>query len=186
MKWLRHRTAGTVGLLAVGMTLLLLGWHQKRGYVDPVAAGARATEEGRFDNRDFERAEGNLFASRELLAYNRGVRAAAAGELPLAARHFEEVIARGHSPSLQAKAFYNLGNLLALKGKPREAARMYREALRLDPSDWDAKSNLEMLYNHQEVSVEEKSNAGLTQAQEPRQAAGEEGGSGPRSGNAGI
>ncbi|MFQ5898689.1 MAG: tetratricopeptide repeat protein [Candidatus Methylomirabilia bacterium] len=164
MNW--YRTAITFWLLAVGTALLVLGWYHKLGYVDLVAAAARATEEGRFDNRDLDRAEQNLFASRDLLAYNQGVRASAAGRLELAARHFQEVIGRSRSPTLGAKAYYNLGNLLALEGNPREAVEMYRAALRLDPSDWDAKSNLETLYAQFGVSEGEGTNAALKQARD--------------------
>jgi hypothetical protein len=63
---------------------------------------------------------------------------------------------------------------------------MYREALRLDPSDWDAKSNLEMLYGRPQVSGEERTNASLKQAREPRESGDEIGQSGPGSEKAGI
>lgn len=186
MKWLRIRTAVTAGLLVVGATSVFLAWYQKHGYVNLVAAGVRATEEARFDNRDFERAERNLFASEDLLAYNRGVRASAASQLALAMRLFQEVISLSPSPTLRAKAHYNLGNLLALQGKVREAAAMYREALRLDPSDWDAKSNLETLYAQLQISEEEPTNASLKQAQEPREAGAKMGQGAPGSEKAGI
>lgn len=187
MKWPRLRTVVIVGLLAAGTILVSLGWHEKRGYVDAVATGTRATEEGRFDSRDFERAERNLFASKDLLAYDRGVRAYAAGQAALAARYFRDVISQSQSPALRAKAHYNLGNLLALGGKASEAAEMYREALRLDPSDWDAKSNLETLYAQVQTSEEEGGNASLRQDREPGQSGNERGqGGGPGAEGAGI
>jgi tetratricopeptide (TPR) repeat protein len=184
MKWLRLRTAVTVGLLLVGTTLGFLGWYQKRGYLDLMASGARATQEARFDNLDFERAERNLFGAKDLIAYNRGVRATAAGRFAAAAGHFQEVISQSQSSILRAKAYYNLGNLLVLRGNPKEAAEMYREALRLDPSDWEAKSNLEILYA--QVPGEERANASLTQAREPGEPGDETGRSGPGSEKAGI
>lgn len=160
----RSRTALTLGLLTAGAALLFLAWHEKHGYVDRVAAGAKAIEEGQLETRDFERAEGHPFASREILAYDQGVRAYAAGQLAEAARHFQEVISRGRSPSLRAKAYYNLGNLLALEGKPREAVALYREALRLDPGDWDAKANLEMLSAQLQSQETQETGASLKQA----------------------
>ncbi|MBI4610026.1 MAG: tetratricopeptide repeat protein [Candidatus Rokubacteria bacterium] len=186
MNWLRLRTAIAVGLLAAGTTSVFLGWYQKRGYVDLVAAGARATEEAKFDNRDFERAGGNLLASRDLIAYNRGVRASAAGQFAVAARYFQEAISRSRSPALRAKAHYNLGNVFAVQGKVREAAEMFREALRLDPSDWDAKSNLETLYTRVQISEEEGTNASLKQAQDLGRAGDEMGQGSSVSGKAGI
>lgn len=173
MKWLRLWTAVTAGLLIVGTTLVFLGWYQKHGYVDLVAIAAKATEEARFDNQDLDRAEGNVFASKDLIAYNRGVRASAAGQFALAVRHFQEVISQSQSSALRAKAHYNLGNLFALRGKAREAAAMYREALHLDPSDWDAKSNLETLYAQLRTSEEEGTSAALKQAGEPQESGGE-------------
>lgn len=184
MKWLRLRTAVTVGLLLVGTTLVFLGWYQKRGYLDLIASGARATEDTRFDNLDFERAERNLFGAKDLIAYNRGVRASAAGRFAAAAGFFQEVISQSQSPTLRAKAYYNLGNLLVLAGNAREAVEIYREALRLDPSDWEAKSNLEMLYA--QISGKETTDASLTQAREPGEPGDETGRSGPGSEKTGI
>ena len=184
MKWLQLRTFAILGLLLVGTTLVFLGWYQKRGYLDLMASGARATEEARFDNLDFERAGQNLFGGKDVIAYNRGVRAFAAGRFAAAAGHFQEVISRSESPTLRAKAYYNLGNLLALGENAREAAEMYREALRLDPSDWEAKSNLEMLYA--QAPGEERADASLTQAREPGKPGDETGQSGPGSKKAGI
>lgn len=184
MTWLRTAVAAWL-LLAIGAGLVFIGWYQKHGYLDRIASGVGATEEARFDNLDFDRAEGNLFASHDLLAYDRGVRASAAGQLARAARHFQDVIARSPSPTLRAKAYYNLGNLFALRGQAKEAAEMYREALRLDPSDWDAKSNLEMLYEA-EAPENEGANASLRQARDPGEAGGESGQGGRGPGNAGI
>lgn len=186
MTWRRPRLAITVGVLTIGIASLGLGWYQKRGYVDLVAGGAKATEEGRFENRDFEQAEANLFASRELLAYNRGVRAAAAGQPAAAARHFQEVLSRGASASLRARAAYNLGNLFALDGRAQEAAAMYREALRLDPSDWDAKANLELVFGRLQATGEELAETGLTQAPEPGETGNQIGPGGPGSARGGI
>lgn len=187
MGWLQHRITVTVGVLFVGATLIAVGLYQKFGYFDRVAAGVKATEQGRFDNRDFERAARNLFASQALLAYNRGVRAAAAGRLRSAAAYFREVLSGSDSPTLKAKAHYNLGNLRALEGKGTEAAAMYREALRLDPSDWDAKYNLEALFVMQLKREDEGTNAALQQApgsRDVQQGAGSSGSS--DAGKAGI
>ena len=186
MKWLRHRAVLTVGLLIVGAASLSLGWYQKRGYLDPMASGARATEQARFDNLEFERAEGNLFAAKDLIAYNRGVRASAAGQVVLAARHFRQAISKSQSPTLRARAYYNFGNLLARKGSAKEAAEMYREALRLDPTDWDAKSNLERLYALLQVPGEARADASLKQARELGNSADEAGQSGSGSDKGGI
>jgi mxaK protein len=66
-------------------------------------------------------------------------------------------LSQGDDPALSLDALYNLGNLqlrAALKNGPREARRSlplielakqsYRDLLRRDPEDWDARYNLEL------------------------------------------
>jgi len=45
---------------------------------------------------------------------------------------------------IKERSWYNAGNALFLAGKFKDAAEAYVQALRLDPSDRDAKHNLEM------------------------------------------
>ena len=47
------------------------------------------------------------------------------------------------SPALKQKALYNIGNSFFRLGKNEEAAQAYKKALEIDPSDMDAKFNLE-------------------------------------------
>jgi len=47
-------------------------------------------------------------------------------------------------PDLRARAYYNLGNSFYRQGQFAEAIAAYKEALRLDPEDQDAKHNLEL------------------------------------------
>jgi mxaK protein len=67
-----------------------------------------------------------------------------------------KTLIQGDRTDLQRAALYNLGNLHlreALKSGPDEAARSlplielakqsYRDLLRVDPTDWDARYNLE-------------------------------------------
>ncbi len=49
------------------------------------------------------------------------------------------------APSLQAKAFYNLGNTQYRLGEFDKAIQSYKKTLELDPNDQDAKYNLEFL-----------------------------------------
>ena len=73
-----------------------------------------------------------------------------------AAQDAYKTFAQGERGSLRAAAFYNLGNLrlrTALKDGAGQAAeslpllelakQAYRDALRADPADWDARYNLE-------------------------------------------
>ena len=49
------------------------------------------------------------------------------------------------NPTLKQKALYNIGNSLYRMGKAKEAAEAYKKALEFDPSDMDAKYNLEFV-----------------------------------------
>jgi Ca-activated chloride channel family protein len=59
----------------------------------------------------------------------------------------EEAFARalgGAAPGLAARASFNLGNAQFRQQRYEEAARSYRRSLEIDPSDTDAKRNLEL------------------------------------------
>lgn len=55
---------------------------------------------------------------------------------------FQKIIEDGTNPENQAKTFYNLGNTLVKQRKLDEAIESYKNALRLDPTDVQAKFNL--------------------------------------------
>ncbi len=107
------------------------------------AAGAR---------RDYEQ----LLARRPddaRLAFNAGVAAQRQGDFEAAARHYESTLATDDLP-LQQRAFFGLGNTRFRQGESAEdpadksrmwedAARQYQAALGLDPTDTDARGNLE-------------------------------------------
>lgn len=107
------------------------------------AAGAR---------RDYEQ----LLARRPddaRLAFNAGVAAQRQGDFEAAARHYESTLATDDL-QLQQRAFFGLGNTRFRQGESAEdpadksrmwedAARQYQAALGLDPTDTDARGNLE-------------------------------------------
>ena len=57
-------------------------------------------------------------------------------------------------PTLKQKALYNMGNTFFRMGKAEKAAEAYKKALELDPSDMDAKYNLEFV--RQELKKQEQ------------------------------
>ncbi len=75
-----------------------------------------------------------------------GVRAYRSNNLKKATEHFYDVIDKGDDSFLKKRAYYNLGNILVQLELPKKAVAMYRESLRLDPTDWESKYNLERLY----------------------------------------
>ena len=69
----------------------------------------------------------------------------ATGDFAGAARHYESLVSSGaSSPSL----FYNLGNAYYRGGNIGKAVLNYERALKLDPSDADARHNLELARAH--------------------------------------
>jgi len=135
-----------VYLLIIGGLCLSHGIYQKYWYSDLIGEAVKAIEENRLDQQYLEKARESLFGSEELISYNMGVRAYRANNLKKASQHFYEVIHTSDHSSFKKQAYYNLGNILVQLDLPKRAAEMYRESLRLDPTDWESKYNLERLY----------------------------------------
>lgn len=64
-------------------------------------------------------------------------------DFPEAAEAFESAQASASGRRWQARSAYNTGNALFRQGKIEKAVEKYKQALRLDPKDMDAKHNLE-------------------------------------------
>jgi tetratricopeptide (TPR) repeat protein len=133
-------------LLIIGGLCLFYGIYQKYWYSNLIEEAVKAIEENRLDQQCLEKARESLFASEELISYNMGVRAYRSNNLKKASEHFYEVIHTSVHSFFKKRAYYNLGNILVQLDLPRRAAEMYRESLRLDPTDWESKYNLERLY----------------------------------------
>ena len=86
----------------------------------------------------------------------------------------------GSDAILQAKGYYNLGNAQFQLGHLHGAIRSYKSALRLNPTDQDAKYNLELglekLAGQQGQSNNQGSDADNQDNQPPHQSEGEGGG----------
>jgi len=133
-------------LLIIGGLSLSYGIYQKYWYSDPVGDAVKTIEANRLDQQHLEKAKKSLFSWENLIFYNMGVRAFRANNLKQASKHFYEVIHDSNDSLLKKRAYYNLGNILVQLELPRKAGEMYRESLRLDPTDWESKYNLERLY----------------------------------------
>ena len=148
--------------LIVGCLCLSYGIYLKVSYSDPIREAVDAIEHTRLDQQSLEHAEKSLFPSEELITYNMGVRAYRANNFEKASEHFYSVILKSRDSSKKHLAYYNLGNILVHLELPQKAAEMYREALRLDPKDWESKYNLERLYVFYPTAFpDQKENASL-------------------------
>ncbi len=56
---------------------------------------------------------------------------------------FNELTAANVSPEMKAKSFYNLGNTMMKAQKYKEAVEAFKQSLKLDPTDYNTKYNLE-------------------------------------------
>ncbi|HKV07145.1 MAG TPA: tetratricopeptide repeat protein, partial [Thermoanaerobaculia bacterium] len=83
--------------------------------------------------------------------YNAGTANLAAGSgRERKAEKLLEVAAREGRPELAPQAFYNLGNARLAMNDPAGAVQAYKQALRLNPGDVNAKWNLELALKEQE------------------------------------
>lgn len=81
--------------------------------------------------------------------YDRGHAAYRLGKLAEAERHFRRAAENAPAP-LASRAFQNAGNALEAKGDREGAIGAYREALRRDPTNEDARYDLEVLLRRKE------------------------------------
>jgi tetratricopeptide (TPR) repeat protein len=166
-----------------------------------LAGGAAAAQ----DPLDLYEA-GRLDEARELLesrlerdaedpaaAFDLGVVAYRQGDFPRAAEAFSQA---ARSDGLRARALYNAGCTLYRMGRYEEAVEAFRQALLADPTDEDAKVNLEFLLRRAEADTTQALPRGQKgpsreperspqegQEQAPERGEGEEGGQGESSGS---
>lgn len=77
------------------------------------------------------------------LDYNIGCPQYKLQSYPEALQAFTKITSSLESKELKENAFYNLGNTMFKGGNLQNAVEMYKQALRLNPNDLDAKINLE-------------------------------------------
>jgi len=82
-----------------------------------------------------------------ILRFNAGDAAFQMGDFASAEKQFQETGDRTPIPALRSVARYNQGNALFRQNKWKEAVETYKEALRANPKDEDAKYNLGVALN---------------------------------------
>lgn len=81
--------------------------------------------------------------------YNEGVVLFRLGDYEKAKACFQE-LSKTADPALKARVFYNQGNTLLTEEDFLGAAEMYKKALVIEPDDFQAKTNLEIIRGMQE------------------------------------
>jgi tetratricopeptide (TPR) repeat protein len=161
MAWIR---SFRVCFLILGGLCLSYGIYQKCWYSDLLDKALKSMETNRLDHQYLEQAKASFFSRKALVLYNMGLRAYQANNFKNASGHFYDVIHGGQDQLVRQRSYYNLGNILVQLELPKRAAEMYKESLRLDPTDWESKYNLERLYVFYPMAFpDEKGQASLEQ-----------------------
>ncbi len=185
--WLRRiRRGAAMGRVAgASMLVILLGLG-----IGDIERGNRLYRDGRYTEA--------VEAYREALAdgddspvlrYNLGTALVRLGRYDEAEQHLRAALA-SIDPDTRERTYYNLGNRFLEAGRASEdpearsrlleaAADAYKRALRLDPSDTDAKWNLELALQEQQKSPP-SAGGGDQQEKEQNQAQDQQGGAGPQ------
>jgi Ca-activated chloride channel homolog len=129
-----------------------------------MAAGNQAVAEKRFDTQDYDRASQYWLAREDIVLTNQGLLAYHAKNYPRAADLFRQVSVSTQRPEVKRQALYNLGRMFLELKEVERAADFFKEVLRLDPEDHEAKFNLERLYHFVLLKEGNHSEANLKQA----------------------
>ena len=125
-----------------------------------VEAGNRLYDEGRYQEAHARYLEAlEKVPGLPLARFNEGNALYRSQEFQRAMEAFLEA-AEGADPEWQAGALYNLGNALIRQQQPGPAAEAYKQALRLDPGDQDAKHNLELALQQLEQQQQQQGGEG--------------------------
>ena len=179
--------------LAVAVVVALGGWQPFRSPDPDVTAGNQAYAEGRYSDAiaAYDRAALTAGVDPEGLAFDRGTaELAAAGKLAdPAAKQAMTNEAFGHlkqatkssDPQVRGAAHYNEGNSLLGAGKLDDAIESYKQALREDPAQEDARTNLEVALRRKQKSNGQGQGQGQGQGNGQGQNPGGQQGQGPQS-----
>jgi Ca-activated chloride channel family protein len=135
-------------LLRLFAVVSFLATGSSAAYGDSVAArnkeGNRLFQQGKFQDSEKAYLDAQLEApGRPELLYNLGNALVKQKKYEPAIQSLRQSTGNADR-GLQASSWYNLGNALYEAGKPADAAQAFVQALRTNPSDRDAKHNLEL------------------------------------------
>ncbi|MGD8359816.1 MAG: tetratricopeptide repeat protein [Gemmatimonadota bacterium] len=171
------RGSGLAGVLFVGFSACPVGAAGQSARPN-VEEGNRLYSEGRFDEAHRKYLEALLDdPGSPLILFNDGSALYRDQDFQEAQRRFQEALEDG-DPALRSAAWYNLGNTLYRQQQLQESLEAYKEALRANPSDTDAKHNLErvleQLQKQKQQNQQPQQGKGEDQAPEPQANQGQE------------
>ncbi len=114
--------------------------HSARKYV---REGNRSYKKGEYANAEVDyRKAREVAKDPSIPVFDLGASLYQQKKYDKAAENFMAVAEKSRDKKLKAYSYYNLGNTLLEAGKIDEAIQAYKNALRYDPTDMDAKYNL--------------------------------------------
>jgi len=168
----RSATTYCVAILALSLTDLLTPFQ---------APSTREAKRGlaAYEAGDYAEASDRFLAAQDAtsapdatLIYDLGTAAYREGESAAAVQNLARVA--GEPGSLGEQAAYNLGNALYRGGKLDAALQAYREALRRDPNDEDARFNYELTLSKLQQQKNQQKNQNQKQNQDQKQGQNED------------
>ena len=155
----------TVALLAI---VIPAGASAQAGR-DRVREGNRLYAEGRFAEAHQMYLEAMAEApDSPVIPFNDGNALYQDADYQRALEAYQRSIETG-DPALASAAWYNLGNVLYRQQQLEQSLEAYKQALRLDPSDPDAKHNLERVLEQMQQEQEQEQDDGDQESQDDDQ-----------------
>jgi len=136
--------------------------------------GNRLYEEGRFPEAHEKYLEALLEApDSPIIRFNDGNALYQGEDYESAVESFRAAVESG-DPGLAAAAWYNLGNTLYRQGALPESLEAFKQALRADPADADAKHNLERVLEQMQEQPEQQQGDGENDEENEDESEGEQ------------
>ena len=148
-------------ILVVGLLVLLTNSPVNADQADSnIQEGLNQYQEGLFPEaeKNFAEARSNRPEDRRL-DYNLGSSYYKQGKYEEALQDYTRSALDGSDPQLKKNSLYNAGNALFKMEKLKEAEKTYKNVLALDPSDMDAKFNLEFVREQLKKKKEQEKNS---------------------------
>ena len=148
-------------VLVVGLLVPLINSPVNADQADSnIQEGLNQYQEGLFPEaeKNFAKARSNRPDDRRL-DYNLGSSYYKQGKYEEALQDYTQSALDGSYPQLKKNSLYNAGNALFKMGKLKEAEKTYKNVLALDPSDMDAKFNLEFVREQLKKKEEQEKNS---------------------------
>jgi len=142
-------------LLFVSYLLLGFSWPWVDPFAEKVLEGNQLYAEGRYEEAYNRYTEALKLSPSPLVLFNMAATQYQKGYYAEAIKGFDNVLSM-KDPLLRAKGYYNLGNSLFKARLFDRAIIAYKEALKADPNDRDAKYNLELAIRAMKTQIEER------------------------------